>query len=246
MRIYAIGDIHGHLAKLCEAHDLIAEDRGATGDHAAEVVHVGDLVDRGPDSRGVIDFLIEGIARGEPWVALKGNHDRMFEGFLSDPDHYDPGLRAGLHWTGPRLGGGETLLSYGVEGAGERMLFDLHDDAVQAVPEAHRRFVRGLALMHRAGGLVFVHAGVRPGVPLDRQAEDDLLWIRREFLEDTRDHGGLVVHGHTPVDAVTHYGNRLNLATGAGYGGPLSVVVIEDGAVWQLTASGRVAVRPPR
>ena len=246
MRIYAIGDIHGHLAKLREAHDLIAEDRGATGDPAAEVVHVGDLVDRGPDSRGVIDFLIDGMARGEPWVALKGNHDRMFEGFLGDPDHYDPGLRAGLHWTDPRLGGGETLLSYGVAGAGERMLFDLHDDAVQAVPEAHRRFVRDLALMHRVEGIVFVHAGLRPGVPLDQQAEDDLLWIRREFLEDTRDHGGLVVHGHTPVDAVTHYGNRLNLDTGAGYGRPLSVVVIEDGAVWQLTTAGRVAVRPPR
>jgi serine/threonine protein phosphatase 1 len=126
------------------------------------------------------------------------------------------------------------------------MLFDLHDDAVQAVPEAHRRFVRDLALMHRVGGIVFVHAGLRPGVPLDQQAEDDLLWIRREFLEDTRDHGGLVVHGHTPVDAVTHYGNRLNLDTGAGYGRPLSVVVIEDGAVWQLTKAGRVAVRPPR
>ncbi len=244
MRTYAIGDIHGQLQKLRAAHELIAEDRAQVRDPAAQVVHVGDLVDRGPDSRGVIDFLIEGGARGEPWVTLKGNHDRMFQGFLGDPDHYDPGLRPGLHWIEPRLGGDETLRSYGVEGAGERMLFDLHADALRAVPASHRAFIAKLPLMHRAEGVIFVHAGIRPGVPLDAQTEDDLLWIRHEFLDDPRDHGGLIVHGHTPVDAVTHYGNRLNLDTGAGYGRALSTVVIEDGAVWQLTGSGRQPILP--
>lgn len=244
MRIYAIGDIHGQLQKLRAAHELIAEDRARMRDPVAQVVHVGDLVDRGPDSRGVIDFLLDGAVRGEPWVTLKGNHDRMFEGFLGDPDHYDPGLRAGLHWIEPRLGGDETLRSYGVEGAGERMLLDLHADALRAVPASHRAFVAKLPLMHRAEGLVFVHAGIRPGVPLDAQTEDDLLWIRREFLDDPRDHGALIVHGHTPVDAVTHYGNRLNLDTGAGYGRALSAVVIEDGAVWQLTEGGREPIVP--
>jgi serine/threonine protein phosphatase 1 len=244
MRIYAIGDIHGQLQKLRAAHELIAADRARVRDPAAQVVHVGDLVDRGPDSRGVIDFLLEGALRGEPWVTLKGNHDRMFEGFLGDPDHYDPGLRAGLHWIEPRLGGDETLRSYGVEGAGERMLFDLHADALRAVPESHRAFLARLPLMHQVADLVFVHAGIRPGVPLGMQSEDDLLWIRREFLDDPRDHGGLIVHGHTPVDAVSHHGNRLNLDTGAGYGRALSAVVIEDGAVWQLTEGGRAPILP--
>lgn len=244
MRIYAIGDIHGQLGKLKAAHDLIAADRAALGDRSAEVVHVGDLVDRGPDSRGVVDFLIDGLARGEPWIMLKGNHDRMFEGFLGDPDHYDPGLRIGLHWIEPRLGGDETLRSYGVEGVGERSLFDLHDAARLAVPAAHRDFIRSLRLMHRSADAVFVHAGIRPGQPLEAQSEDDLLWIRREFLDDPRDHGALIVHGHTPVDEVTHYGNRLNIDTGAGYGRALSCVVIEGDRVWQLTAAGRREVLP--
>ena len=244
MRIYAIGDIHGQLEKLTEAHDLIARDRAAVGDKTAEVVHVGDFVDRGPDSCGVIQFMIEGATRAEPWVTLLGNHDRMFLGFLSDPDHYDSGLRIGLHWIDPALGGDKTLRSYGVEGAGERLLFDLHEEALRAVPESHRRFVAALPLMHRAAGLVFVHAGIRPGVPLADQVEDDLVWIRRDFLDDRRDHGALVVHGHTPVDRVTHYGNRLSIDTGAGFGRSLSAVVIEDGAVWQLTASGRQPVLP--
>lgn len=246
MRTYAIGDIHGHLDKLREVHDLIARDRGETGDAAAEVVHIGDLVDRGPDSRGVIEFLIGGQARQEPWIVLKGNHDRMFEGFIGDPDFYDPGLRADLHWINPRLGGDETLRSYGIDGAGERFLFDLHEAAEKAVPAAHRTFLAGLPLFHRAGGAVFVHAGIRPGVPIEAQEEQDLLWIRDEFLYDPRDHGALIVHGHTPVETVTHYGNRLNIDTGAGYGRALSAVVIEDGAVMQLTRSGRVPVAPVR
>lgn len=244
MRIYAIGDIHGQLEMLRDVHALIATDRAATGDTAADVVHIGDLTDRGPDSRGVIRYLIEGIARGEPWVVLKGNHDRMFEGFLSDPDYHDPGLRADLYWTHPRLGGETTLASYDVPGAGERMLFDLHDDAIRNVPESHRAFLRTLPVMHRAPGVVLVHAGIRPGVAFEDQTENDLLWIRTGFLDDPRDHGALVVHGHTPVDTVTHYGNRLNIDTGAGYGRALSVVVIEAGLVWQLTPAGRVPVAP--
>lgn len=246
MRVYAVGDIHGQLALLREVHGLIAADRAETGDHAAPVVHVGDLVDRGPDSRGVMDLLIGGQERGQPWIVLKGNHDRMFEGFLGDPDHYDPGLRAGLHWIDPRLGGADTLASYGIGGAGERSLLDLHAEAVAKVPAAHRAFLRGLPLMHRLGDLVFVHAGIRPGVPLAAQSEDDLVWIRREFLDDPRDHGALIVHGHTPVETVTHYGNRLNLDTGAGYGRALSAVVFEAGRAWQLSPGGRSEILPPR
>ena len=244
MRTYAIGDIHGHLDKLQALHALIESDRNACGDGEAPVVHIGDLVDRGPDSRGVIDYLIAAQARQAPWVVIKGNHDRMFRGFLADPDFHDMGLRADLHWIDPRLGGGDTLASYGVTGAGEALLFDLHDSAVKAVPVTHLDYIDALPSYFLRGDCLFVHAGIRPGVDLHDQRENDLLWIRKNFLEDTRDHGALVVHGHTPVGAVTHYGNRLNIDTGAGYGEPMSAVVIEGREVFQLTAGGRVPVRP--
>jgi serine/threonine protein phosphatase 1 len=170
----------------------------------------------------------------------------MFSGFLADPDSHDAGLREGLHWTDPRLGGDATLASYGVAGAGERMLFDLHAEARAAVPASHAAFLRDLPASYRRGGALFVHAGIRPGVPIAAQHEDDLLWIRRAFLDAREDHGALVVHGHTPVDAVTHYGNRLNIDTGAGYGRALSAVVIEGGSVWLLGPGGRMPVELPR
>lgn len=244
MRSYAIGDIHGHRDKLAALHGLIDSDRALCGDSDAPVVHIGDLVDRGPDSRGVIDYLLAGQENGAPWVMLKGNHDRMMQGFLDDPDYHDKGLRTDLHWLDPRLGGAETLASYGVTGAGERLLFDVFDEAQAKVPAAHRRFLNRLPAYYLRGTCLFVHAGVRPGVDLHDQTADDLLWIRKGFLEDGRDHGVLVVHGHTPVDAVTHHGNRLNIDTGAGYGKAMSAVVIEGRDVWQLTPKGRIAVRP--
>lgn len=242
--IYAIGDIHGHLSKLQDLHGLIAADRAAQGATDAPVVHVGDLVDRGPDSRGVIDHLLAGTARGENWIVLKGNHDRMFRGFLADADFHDPRLRRDLHWLHERLGGAETLASYGVKGAGERFLHDLQAEARAAVPTEHLAFLDRLLPYWLGGQALFAHAGIRPGIDLHDQTEDDLLWIRKEFLEDMRDHGALVVHGHTPVDSVTHYGNRLNIDTGAGYGEALSAVVIESGKVFQLTAAGRQEIRP--
>jgi serine/threonine protein phosphatase 1 len=245
MRTYAIGDIHGHLDKLQALHGLIAADRTACGDDFdAPVIHIGDLVDRGPDSRGVIQFLIDGQARDENWITLRGNHDRMFRGFMADPDYHDPRLRPDLYWLHERLGGADTLRSYGVNGAGERFLHDLHADARRAVPQAHLDFLDALPNYVLRGDCLFVHAGIRPGVGLHDQREDDYLWIRKEFHEDTRDHGALVVHGHTPVDAVTHHGNRLNIDTGAGYGKPMSAVVIEGRAVFQLTTRGRQRIAP--
>jgi serine/threonine protein phosphatase 1 len=242
MRTYAIGDIHGHLDKLIEAHRWISDDRARTSDTAAPVVHIGDLVDRGPDSRGVIEFLVKGQAGGAPWATLIGNHDRMFLGFLRDPDHHDPGLRPNLHWVHRNLGGAETLASYGVDRADERLLFDLHDEAVRQVPGSHVEFLTSLPYFYRRGDLFFVHAGIRPGVPLERQSTDDLVWIRGDFLDDRRDHGVLVVHGHTPVEGATHYGNRLNIDTGAGFGDALTAVVIEGDGVWSLGPAGRSPV----
>ncbi len=244
MRSYAIGDIHGHLDKLQALHALIAADRAASGDAEAPVIHIGDLVDRGPDSRGVVDWLMAGQARGENWVVLKGNHDRMFSGFLSDADHHDPRLRRDLWWLHERLGGVETLASYGVADAGERSLQDVQAESADKVPATHLAYLAALPTWHLRGTCLFVHAGVRPGVDLHDQTEDDLLWIRDAFLDDTRDHGALIVHGHTPVGQVSHHGNRLNLDTGAGYGKAMSAVVIEGTDVFRLTPSGRVAVRP--
>ncbi len=246
MRVYGIGDVHGHLGKLQEAHALIEKDRALTGDREAPVVHVGDLTDRGPDSRGVIGYLMEGIAREEPWRVIKGNHDRMFTGFMADPRSHDPLLRRDLTWLHPRLGGAATLASYGVADAYERDLDEVHAEARDKVDPAHLRFLEELPLFDTAGALLFVHAGIRPGVALSDQAEDDLLWIREGFLEDTRDHGPLVVHGHTSIENVTHYGNRVNLDGGAGYGRALEPVVFEGRHSWILTPSGRVELLPPK
>ncbi len=244
MRSYAIGDIHGHLPLLRAAHARIAADRARVGDPSAPVVHIGDLVDRGPDCRGVLGYLIAGMAAGQPWIVIKGNHDRMFAAFLNDPRHHDPGLKPDMGWLHPRIGGGETLASYGVRNGADRPLAPVHAEAVAVVPSEHRRFLEALPAWHLRDSVLFVHAGIRPGVDLRDQTEDDLVWIRGEFLTDRRDHGALVVHGHTAIDAATHYGNRVNLDSGAAYGGPLSAVVIEDHAVWMLTGAGRVALLP--
>lgn len=243
MRTYAIGDIHGHLDLLKGVHDWIARDIATHG--AAPIVHLGDLVDRGPSSAGVIEYLRSGIAAGQDWIVLKGNHDRMFSGFLADPHHQDAGLRADLSYLHPKIGGGETLMSYGVRAASDRPIAPVHIDAVAAVPPEHREFLQSCPTSLRRGEVIFVHAGIRPGVALADQSEDDLLWIRQGFLDDPRDHGALIVHGHTALDVPTHYGNRLNIDSSAAYGGPLTGVVIEGRDVYNITAKGRSAIIPP-
>ena len=240
MHTYAIGDIHGHLDLLHRAHDLIAADAARHG--AAPVVHVGDLVDRGPNSAGVIAYLRSGIAEGANWIVLKGNHDRMFTIFLDDPTAQDPGLRADLGWLHPRLGGAATLHSYGVRSPADRPLGPVHADAVAAVPADHIAFLTTRPTLFQRGEAVFVHAGIRPFIPLDQQTETDLVWIREPFLSEPASHGPLIVHGHTALPAATHYGNRLNIDSSAAYGGPLSAVVIEGRAAWLLTENGRVPV----
>ncbi|KEO54421.1 metallophosphoesterase [Thioclava pacifica] len=238
MRTYAIGDIHGHLAKLHAAHALIAADRAACGDQEAPIVHVGDLVDRGPDSSGVIEYLMQGQGRGENWIVLRGNHDRMFLGFLEDPFTEDPILSPHVSYLNPRVGGEATLQSYGIPDAFSRPLEDIAPE-LTAIPQTHRDWLVAQPAYFTRGAAIFVHAGIRPGIPLEDQVEDDLLWIRKPFLTDRRDHGALVVHGHTNIEAATHYGNRLNLDSGAGYGHPLSTVVIEGRDAWLLTPEGR-------
>jgi len=237
MRVYAIGDVHGHLDSLATAHALIATDRRRTGDMAAPVVHLGDLIDRGPESAEVIEYLRRGPAEGDNWITLRGNHDDLFAALLDGGDDA-PDVR---HWLNPRIGGQATLDSYGVSPG--------DDDSIRAellarVPDSHRRFLSALPRSYVLPGLIFAHAGIRPGVALDAQAPRDLIWIRDEFLTSTEDHGALVVHGHTPVERVTLYPNRLNMDSGAAWGGPVSAAVIEEGRVALLTPDGRRWLQP--
>ncbi|MFP7672229.1 metallophosphoesterase family protein [Marivita sp. S0852] len=237
--LYAIGDIHGQLGMLETALARIDADGGRD----ARVVFLGDYVDRGPDSKGVIDTLVQGQAAGRDWVCLKGNHDRFFEWYVEpDGPRFDPHLLVGYHWFHQAIGGVETIASYDVYIPDRIRKADLAAILRDAVPDTHKAFLRGLNTSHQENGYFFAHAGILPGVPFDQQDEQDLLWIRQEFHADKRDHGAVVVHGHTPVDAVERYPNRINLDTGAGYGRPLSVICIEGDEVVELTAQGRQRV----
>lgn len=239
MRLYVIGDVHGHLDKLKAAHERIFRD----GSRDAVIAHVGDLIDRGPDSRGVVDYLMTGQDRGRPWVVTRGNHDRFLPQYLLQPDWVDPSLSSKEHWTlHSGLGAPDTLRSYGVDTAlpPERLLAE----AKRAVPARHATYLASLPLYFLHPLALVVHAGVRPGVDLQDQAEEDLVWIRQGFLNNLHDHGPLVVHGHTAIQTATHYGNRLNVDGGAAYGRPLCAAVIEKGAAHLLTDNGRVPLEP--
>jgi serine/threonine protein phosphatase 1 len=239
MRSYAIGDIHGQFDLLRRAHDLIALDQAREGGPTAPIIHLGDLVDRGPASNEVVDYLCKGTASGEDWITLKGNHDRMLTLFLAETSQHDPVLRRDLSYIHPRIGGAATLRSYGVRNAADRPLAPVHSEARDAVPADHLAFLVGLPVMHQRAEVVFVHAGLNPARPLTDQVEDDLVWIRDPFLTHRDSFGPLVVHGHTALNAPVHYGNRVNIDSGAAYGGPLTAIVIEGRDVFVLTEKGR-------
>ncbi len=235
--IYAIGDIHGHADALDAALTRIEADGGAQ----AVIVFLGDLVDRGPDSRAVLQRLIDGQAAGRPWITLMGNHDRYMRNFLNGsgiqyPEH--------LEWLDPPIGGRATLASYGVNADARRKPVEIRAEALEAIPPGHLEFLDQLSLMHVTDEHIFVHAGIRPGIPLEKQTEHDLIWIRDGFLEHTEDFGRLVVHGHTSLQRPEHYGNRLNLDSGAGHGRSLTAARIEGREAWTLTESGREPLRP--
>jgi serine/threonine protein phosphatase 1 len=157
-----------------------------------------------------------------PYVALKGNHEALFDSFLADPE-------VGDHWR--KLGGLETLHSYGVPVSLLMRVRDYEEAAArlrEALPVKHLNFLRSLKTSYTHGKYFFCHAGIRPGVPLDRQREEDLIWIRDEFLNSTLDFGKIIVHGHTPIPEPEVLPNRINLDTGAFATGNLSCLVLED------------------
>jgi serine/threonine protein phosphatase 1 len=238
--LYAIGDIHGQLAELHRVLELIKADGGVD----AQIVFMGDYTDRGPDSKGVLDLLIEGRNAGRNWVFLQGNHDRMFSWFMEEYPRHDAHLPVELYWLHQRLGGDTTMASYGVTVEPKLRQTAVHKNAMAAIPQAHVDFLNDLRLSYQTKDLFFAHAGIQPEVALEDQTEHDLLWIRQEFHAYEQPHSKLVVHGHTPVDQAMHYGNRINLDSGAGYGKPLTAAVFEGRSCAVLTSKGRVPLEP--
>jgi serine/threonine protein phosphatase 1 len=225
-RIYAVGDIHGRADLLIETIERIDRDlERRPVRHSAEV-YLGDYVDRGPDSKTVIDLLSVRLVKNRA-ICLRGNHEEMMEQFLRDPDQLEV-------WS--QLGGLQTLASYGVVPGshGGTSNEALHDRFLRVFPRSHAVFLQCLKPWLGCGDLLFVHAGIRPGIPLERQQLNDLLWIRSEFLDSQRDHGKLIVHGHTPVPHPDIRKNRINIDTGACWSGTLTCIAIEGTSIMFL------------
>jgi len=223
-RIYAVGDVHGCAGQLALLHRLIAADLAQRPVAEPLILHIGDYVDRGPDSAGVIERLLRPFpAPAVRVITLCGNHEAMAQEALATGDP-----AAAAHWLGN--GGGATLASWGIAWQARPRQWQ------RGVPAAHLEFLRHLPLHHEAGGYIFVHAGLRPGVRLAQQTDSDMLWIREPFLSWSGELPGVVVHGHTPQQTLTVRANRIGIDTGAVWGGPLTCVVLEDDRLGVLQA----------
>ncbi len=235
-RIYAIGDIHGCIDDLRAMQARIAADLAASPHPDPLVVYLGDYIDRGPDSRAVIEALIQARDAALPARFLYGNHDAYIELFLNDPTNLNGRM---LHWLHERMGGAQTLRAYGVPDATEADPIPARDAFLAAIPQTHRDFLQSCERGFRIGGYYFVHAGVHPERALDAQQEIDQIWIREPFLSWQGDFGAIIVHGHSPVKQVENHGNRIDVDTGAVFGRHLSCLVLEDSRQELLTPEGR-------
>lgn len=256
--LYCIGDIHGFTGQLDRALALITDDGGTD----APIVFLGDYVDRGPDAKGTIQKLIDGQSAGRPWTCLIGNHDLMFWRFVTNGITQDAHIKSGKGWLHHRLGGNTTLASYidaaplsdaaaidtfatdGLDPTSDDACDRLWDAARAAVPQSHLDWIATQPRLLETHDHVFVHAGIRVGVPLADQTEDDLTWIREGWIDNMQAHDRMVVHGHTALDFPQHHGNRINLDGGAGYGRPLVPAVLEDGLWFTLDETGRTPLGP--
>ena len=220
--VYAVGDIHGRLDLLEQMHEKIEADAAGIDVPRKVVIYLGDYVDRGPDSRGVVELLIQEPLSGLEVIHLIGNHEALLLSFLADPE------QAHIWFMN---GGDATLRSYDIDPLAviqtQNLATGLPQSFSERLPASHLAFFRALSLSHEEGGYLFVHAGVRPGVALEDQAPDDLIWIRDEFLSSKADHGRVIVHGHSATRAPESLANRIGIDTGAVYGGKLTTVVLQ-------------------
>ena len=220
VRIYAIGDIHGRVDLLLKLFGRIEADLAVRPVPQPLQVFLGDYIDRGPDSSQVLDLLVA-RERSIRSIFLKGNHEEYLIEFLRHP----PVL---ADWQ--RFGGLQTLLSYGLKpslNANVAMQARLAAALREKMPESHRQFLGKLESSFTCGDFFFVHAGVRPGVPLSKQREEDLLWIRQEFLLHDEPFTKIIVHGHTPVVRPEIHPHRINIDTGAYASGQLTCLALE-------------------
>lgn len=227
-RAYAVGDIHGRLDLLDLLLADIERDIAARPRAKTYIVFLGDLIDRGPDSAGVVERLRTYRHGDAKIVHLSGNHEEVLLEILAG--------KLGVLPAWLKFGGVECARSYGIDPealrqADERSAIEL---VREKVPRAHREFLRGFADTFRFGDYLFVHAGIRPGVGLDEQERKDLRWIREPFLGDTKEHGFVVVHGHTIGTEIDERPNRIGIDTGAYQSGVLTAVAIENDRRWFL------------
>ena len=227
VRIYAISDIHGCAHLLEQMFRVIDADIAHSKPYRAIEVFMGDYVDRGPDSRATLDLLIQRARRGNT-VFLKGNHEAFLAEVFQDPSCMAAWLR---------VGGFETLMSYGLRPSlnpSDAEQAELVQQLSAAMPPQHHAFLKRLRLTFTCGDFLFVHAGVRPGVPLSEQQETDLLWIREEFLKSQEHFGKYIIHGHTPVRSAEVLANRANIDTGAYATGNLTLLTIQGSRLLAL------------
>jgi serine/threonine protein phosphatase 1 len=224
VRIYAIGDIHGRADLLNQVLTRIEVDLVKNPVNYALEIYLGDYIDRGPASKEVLDVLVL-RKRTRHCVFLKGNHETYLLGFLANPALLDD-------WRS--LGGFETLMSYGITpviNADTAAQTQIATAFSQVLPERHRQFLADLKSSYSYGEYFFVHAGVRPGIPLENQRTEDLLQIREDFLFCEEDFSKIVVHGHTPVREPDIRSNRINIDTGAYATGQLTCLILESGEI---------------
>lgn len=233
--VYAIGDIHGCYDAMRELLAQVTRDYVARANGRRPIlVFLGDYVDRGPASARVLEALVWLARRADLELHfLKGNHEQALLAFLDAPHE-------GHGWL--RYGGVETLMSYGVlppaPEEGEAAMTRARDELLERMPASHLRLLQGLEMMVEVGDYAFVHAGVRPGAPLARQSEEDLLWIRQPFLDHDGPHEKVIVHGHTWLDARPQIAeHRIGADTGCYATGVLTALRFEDGEVGVIQAS---------
>jgi serine/threonine protein phosphatase 1 len=221
LRIYAVGDIHGRFDLLQELYSEIRRDIRAAPPERSVEIFIGDYVDRGPQSRNVVEWLVAAPRATDERICLLGNHEDLLAAALADIGEMDLWLMNG---------GVETLLSYLplTRFQLERLsLREAHAAFAAALPASHRAFIESLPRTVAFGSYLFVHAGLRPGLSLEVQDPADLIWMREPFLSCADDFGCIVVHGHTPAEAPEVRGNRINIDTGAVFGGRLTCLVLE-------------------